>query len=338
MEICDKSLGIAECTVETHSVTSEWGPESEVEAEYWSSYEDSNWELSKKPSWISRNVCHPMQGVEACMAGISDKTGQKRGLYSIGGLSKRSIRRKKAEVQEDKGIDKERQERALHILDQQRARHEKEVMNQLKLAIYFSRKRSASVEELPPDKRMRIDSPPPDDLAPINKADTHLPVDVVPLEFPDVVTPNPVPTEEPSAEAEDDSDWSEESEGDVVVVKEQPNFGELHKEVAILWRKASKGGDVRGIRLLAALRDFYSMVMVEGRMESSKVVSKSFGKGTHFARSLSAHARYFELHHHIRPSIHGHKVQVNGLLEDEGILLKVKRWLRKQPAGFVSLP
>lgn len=114
------------------------------------------------------------------------------------------------------------------------------------------------------------------------------------------------------------------------------SYEELWKRADKGWKKAKSKALTREINLYAALRDLYKTIPKIRRMQASQQVAVMRERGPSYARTMCAHARYFESHLELRKSKRDLLVKMCGLLGDETVQNEVKIWLRTLKPGMVS--
>ncbi len=313
--------------------------------------------LEKLRAASVKSAEHALDGAVGRSGGARDKTGEKRGAYSIGGDSERTAQRKWQKIRreaEAAGLDVSSVE-VQRRLDAVQAR-KPDARVQLSLT-QFLRKPAQ------PAACLVVDDSESDPELLQSAPHSHEQPEAQRL-----TVGNTTALEDVDAADEDESNPSEGSEDDVplaahVPVSESPEDDdvraaeeiaeyvedvlettvpkspqELETLAAEGLRKARKAHDYRSEVLFSCLIDFYRMLPRYGRLRTALRISRNHQRGPAFARVLCAQARHFKTSEGLKPSRQGQKCKGESTLDNEAVFLGIQAWLRTLKPGEVSVP
>lgn len=285
---------------------------------------DDEWEDPELEDIRKKALAKTVAGLEFEMAGPKDKAGKKRGFYSVDGPAERTIRRhiKKAKDCNDR----------VEVEKWEKRRGTKGLKQRTLWGFTTSTSTASDIQSDPdgsPEPECQHVDEPPIDLT-INSDQESVAMAALPEE-PIHRAQLANQLDSPNSPPSPLSDCEEEDEEHI----EPPDLDVLKKIASAGLKRANSKALTREINLYAALVDFYTNRASCGRMKSADYVAACRGKGVSYARGLRAHARYFEETHTLRPSRLGFKIALSGILDDEGVMVMVRAWLRTMKPGTV---
>ncbi|KAJ7128547.1 hypothetical protein C8R44DRAFT_732881 [Mycena epipterygia] len=343
-----------------------WESDTESDTEEDADYFEA-WEAQPKPRTYDEREERRLEKQEKAAAKhrAAEMRSTHRGVYGVGGASKRTVQAKKKKLRDtfksgSLRISEDEFKCQLAAIDATEVRSDSKPATKPALATSGSLPAPRTIANMFANQK-RARAPSPDDGIEENFPLPGVSFKRLRMDPPELPTeeeslsdklgdeeeeeePVPEQVEEQAREehgdevvdsivlADDVADWVE-TVLDDAAPRDPKELGPL---AAASLKTARKQKDYRSEVLFASLVDFYRWMPRMGRLRAALRVAKYHGRGPAFQRVIAAQARFFEVNGALKPSHQGQRERSNGLLDDEGFYLGVQRWLRTLEVGTVN--